>query len=64
MTADPAILGRELKLIAEAKSAIGQCCLVLGDARTHRILTELSGVEQELRDHLDAVNAQGGYCHG
>lgn len=61
---DPAILSRELRLIAEAKSAIGQCCLALGDARTNQILTELSGIEQELRDHLDAGNPLVGWSHG
>lgn len=61
---DPTLLGIELRLVAEAQSAVGQCCLALGDDRTKRIRTELSGVEQELRDHLGALNGPLGSFHG
>jgi hypothetical protein len=52
---DPVLLRRELLLLGEAISAVGQCCLTLGDARTNGILGELSGVRKEVEDRLDAA---------
>lgn len=46
-------LQRALQLLGEAQSALTQCCWVLGELRTNRILRELSGVEQEVLDKLD-----------
>lgn len=48
-----AVLQRRLILIGEAKSAITQCCLALGDARTNQILRHLGDAQTETFDRID-----------
>jgi hypothetical protein len=43
------MLNRNRILIAEAKSAITQCCALLGQDRTNRILAELDEAEADLQ---------------
>jgi hypothetical protein len=51
-------LRRQLVLLGEAQSAITQCCAILGEAATNRILVEISGKESEITDRLDAEMGQ------
>ena len=40
-------LQREIMLLGEAASAVGQCTALLGEKRTNRILREIDHVTQE-----------------
>lgn len=45
---------RQQILLGEAESAITQCCAILGDHATDRILGELSGKQQEIADRINS----------
>ena len=49
-------LRREIILLSEASSGVGQCCAILGEERTNRILREIDHVAQEkLREFNETV---------
>lgn len=53
--ANSAKLRRQLVLLGEAQSAITQCCAVLGEAKTNRMLLEISGAQKDILDQLDVM---------
>lgn len=48
-------LRRQLILLGEAQSAITQCCALLGETKTSRIKSELSGAQQDVTDRINAL---------
>lgn len=46
------MVNRDLVLLGEAASAIAQCCHLLGEERTNRILTEIDEARQQLRENV------------